>query len=257
MLAFYEHRTRSFDFAQVRNLTFLSHFHRHLELLYVQEGEIDIRIGNCQRLLHKGEAGLCFPHVIHSYQSSQSLNAVMLIFDTDLVPAHKSVLQQSVPEIPVLSAERVHPDIPYLLGRIGEETDIDRTLLEGYLTVLLSRMLPCFTLQKTEQKENLSLPHRLLTYLGEHFTEPLTLTETAKALGVSKYHLSRCLSQKIGCNFQYYLNTLRAQRANSLLNQSELSLTEICFEAGFDSISTFYRAYKSFYGATPGQQKNA
>lgn len=256
MFPFYEKRTRSFDFLYLNKLSFLSHFHRHLELLYVLEGEIDIRIGNCQCLLHTGDAGLIFPHVIHSYQSDKPLKAALAIFDTDLIPAHKSTLKHSVPQTPVISANNLHPDIPYLLGRMHEEREIERKLLEGYLTVMLSRALPQLALQQAVHTENLSLPHRLLTYLGDHYTEPLSLSATAQALGVSKYHLSRCFSQKIGCNFQFYLNTLRAQRANALLDESELRLTDICFEAGFDSISTFYRAYKAFYGVTPGRQKH-
>lgn len=252
MFAFYENRVQPFDIIFIENLTFISHLHRHLELLYVEEGEIELRIGDCQYLLHNGDTGLIFPHRIHSYQSGRDLKAILVIFDTDMVPTHKTVLAQCLPKTPVVPKNLLHPDIPYMLARIREEPAMGRKLLEGYLTVIFSRMIPRLGLEKSGPAENLSLPQRMLTYLGNHFTEPLSLSSAAQALGVSKYHLSRCFSQKIGCGFRFYLNTLRAQRAHALLAETELSLAEICFEAGFESVSTFYRAYQTLYGETPG-----
>ena len=85
--------------------------------------------------------------------------------------------------------------------------------------------------------------------------EPLTLDNLAHHLGVSKYQISRFFSQKIGCNFSTYLNALRVQHAEKLLTATDFPVTEICYLAGFESLSTFYRVFSQINGISPTAYK--
>lgn len=88
-------------------------------------------------------------------------------------------------------------------------------------------------------------------YLNQHFTEELSLSQLACALGYSKYHISHIFRDKFGCSYNDYLKRLRAEYAMGLLTHSELSVTEVCFASGFSSLRSFYRAFHEIYGASP------
>ena len=85
--------------------------------------------------------------------------------------------------------------------------------------------------------------------------ENLSLDDVSHEFGISKYHISRCFSQKIGCSFTNYLNALRIQNANKMLLTTELPVTDISYQSGFESLSTFYRVFQQFHGITPSEYK--
>ena len=130
---------------------------------------------------------------------------------------------------------------------------LDQRLLQGYLSVILGQILNHTEL--VEREKTVSFLPELLTYLSKHFMEPLTLDNLAHHLGVSKYQISRFFSQKIGCNFSTYLNALRVQHAEKLLTATDFPVTEICYLAGFESLSTFYRVFSQINGISPTAYK--
>ena len=95
------------------------------------------------------------------------------------------------------------------------------------------------------------LMKRILIYLQEHATEPITLSEAAAHFGYSAGRFSHIFNERIGCPFIRYVNSLRCQHAQQLLAQSDLSLIDVATACGFSSLRTFHRVYKDFTGDTP------
>ena len=87
------------------------------------------------------------------------------------------------------------------------------------------------------------LIYAAMAYLLSHFQEELTLGKVAEALGVNKYTLSKIFSGIFHTNFNQYLNEIRLNYATSLLENTEMRITEIYLEAGFESQRTCKRAY--------------
>ncbi len=85
------------------------------------------------------------------------------------------------------------------------------------------------------------------------FVEDLDLEDLAEACGVSPSHLSRVFHQATGLTFREYLARLRAERAYDLLLLRGKSITDIAFEAGFQSLSQFNRTLRKVYGQSPRQ----
>ena len=73
----------------------------------------------------------------------------------------------------------------------------------------------------------------------------------ATALGVSTSHLSRILSGKGGLGFSNLLNSLRCYEAQRLLLQTDLSISQIAFEAGYGSIRNFNRVFQKYFHCLP------
>lgn len=89
------------------------------------------------------------------------------------------------------------------------------------------------------------------------FLDPmLNLSRLARRLGMPQARLSQLLNDNNGTSFKQYLNALRVAEAQHLLLQNaEHSLENIAEAAGFQSMSTFYAAFKKVNGCTPSSYR--
>lgn len=75
----------------------------------------------------------------------------------------------------------------------------------------------------------------------------------AAVSGVSAAHFARAFKQAFGTPPHRYLLTRRIERASSLLRDTELSITEIAFATGWESLGTFGRTFRDITGVSPGE----
>ena len=73
----------------------------------------------------------------------------------------------------------------------------------------------------------------------------------AKVSGVSEAHFARCFKQAYGLPPHRYLLTRRIERAVALLRDTELQITDIAFETGWNSLGTFGRTFRDITGESP------
>ncbi len=89
-------------------------------------------------------------------------------------------------------------------------------------------------------------------YVQQRHREPLALGDVATAVGLSRERLSRLFHESLGVSFSQYLNQARLSTARELLSKSELSITEIAYESGYQSLSQFNRRFKESESLSPG-----
>jgi AraC-like DNA-binding protein len=98
---------------------------------------------------------------------------------------------------------------------------------------------------------------RARKFIEEHSREELSLTRVAKAVNINANHLSENFKQVTGINFVEYIARTRFKTACDLLRNPNLRISEIAFEAGFQSLSQFNRVFKSFSGKSPTEYRAA
>jgi len=74
----------------------------------------------------------------------------------------------------------------------------------------------------------------------------------ARVSGVSAAHFARSFKQAFGIPPHRYLLTRRIERATALLRDTDLSITEIAFRTGWESLGTFGRTFRDITGESPG-----
>lgn len=77
----------------------------------------------------------------------------------------------------------------------------------------------------------------------------------ASVSGVSQAHFARSFKQAFGVPPHRYLLTRRIERATTLLRDTELSITEIAFQTGWQSLGTFGRVFRDITGESPGTRR--
>lgn len=92
-------------------------------------------------------------------------------------------------------------------------------------------------------------------YITENCEQPLTLESLARQFGFSIFYFSRIFKAATSYNFTEYLTLQRVKRAQSNLAQSDMNITEIAFQSGFKSISSFNRAFRQYKGCSPSEYR--
>ena len=86
--------------------------------------------------------------------------------------------------------------------------------------------------------------------------EQVSPSDIASELGISTRQLERLFGRYLNCSPKKYLIELRLQKAQRLLVQTELSVTEVAMACGFNSSGHFSRAYRAQFGISPMGQKS-
>ncbi|MCU6768697.1 helix-turn-helix domain-containing protein [Barnesiella propionica] len=82
----------------------------------------------------------------------------------------------------------------------------------------------------------------------------LTLQDTAKELGTNRTYLSSCLNNELHTTFYDYINSFRLKEVEEMFHSQEYincTIEELAQKCGFNSASTFRRAFVKTYGCTP------
>lgn len=87
--------------------------------------------------------------------------------------------------------------------------------------------------------------------IDARYTQPLDLDELARSANFSRYHFLRAFRRAFHVTPHEYLTRKRIERAKELLAESELTVTEICFEVGFESLGSFSTLFHKIVGWSP------
>lgn len=249
----YQNRKESLFVKVTENNACRAHIHRQAEIFYVLDGAIEATISGHKKLLTAGMASVAFPNVVHETCTPDHSSAVMILFHPDFLPDFFQEFHTQIPQNPFIDHiednAATSQALSGLLESIQSHTDI--RISKGYLYILVSMLLPLLSMARQDSM-SIGICQNISSYLDIHFTEDINLSRLASELGYSKYHISHIFKENFGCSYSEYLKRLRSEHAMGLLTHSDMTATQICFACGFNSLRSFYRAFREIYGTAPG-----
>ena len=96
---------------------------------------------------------------------------------------------------------------------------------------------------------------RVKDRIDREYAQPLDVEALARGVNMSAGHLSRQFKLAYGESPYGYLMTRRIERAMALLRRGDLSVTEVCFEVGCQSLGTFSTRFAELVGVPPSVYK--
>jgi AraC family L-rhamnose operon regulatory protein RhaS len=91
----------------------------------------------------------------------------------------------------------------------------------------------------------------VLDFISQNCHKPYNLADAARLGKVSQRQFTNLCRQLTGESFIKFLNSVRCKKAAQLLKQTEMEIAAVAFEAGYEDLSTFYRAFKKIYKTSP------
>ena len=98
---------------------------------------------------------------------------------------------------------------------------------------------------------------RARQYIDEHKAEDLSLRQVAAAVNMSSFYFCKKFHQAVGCTFTEYLARIRVEAAKKMLLNPNARVSEVAFDAGFQSITHFNRVFKKHAGQAPTEFRAA
>ncbi len=241
-----------------------NHWHRAIEIIYLQEGELDVTIESKTEQLHPGDCVLINANVIHSTKCIRPNQAILL-------------------QIPLEFAETFIPNISQLMFVLDDKTsnprhrtkiDMLKTTLsqmqvandirpEGFLLRLNSllfelmfQLLHNFSVQvfrsdTTQRSKDLERLNTILEYTAKNYSRPIPLDEIAKAAFLQSGYFCRFFKKNMGVTFLEYQNELRLSYIYRDLISTDDALHVILERHGFTNYKLFRRMFREHFGDTP------
>ena len=244
-----------------------AHIHQFAELCYMINGTLEVTVNDRTLTLYAGDHLFIAPLQVHSYSTPERCDAVVMAFPTSLLPeaaAINSFARGGRADSPDAAG---YFESLFVRGGLGTPAfapaDNDRPNHTSFYIDLADqrqfiRVRSALGALLAECAENPDEPTgdtdalaKLLNWLGGHFTEPVTLSGAAQALGYSRNYLSHRVKRLSGMTFPELLANLRVEHALGLLGK--MTVLDAALESGFETERSFYRAFKKITGCTPGE----
>lgn len=98
----------------------------------------------------------------------------------------------------------------------------------------------------------------VLFYIHQDISRDLLASELAKRAAYSEQHFHRIFKQVVGESIHQYIRRTRLEyAANQLMFDNAATVMDIAHNAGFNSVSSFSRAFKTLFSLSPGQWRNS
>ena len=270
MRAFHEVRSYNSDFmvwhSSYDNISFLAHWHKEIELIYVRSGTCHLSITDVNFTAHAGDLAICESGVIHYSDSHNMDNSLdFIIFDTSILGplfenphfAHPLVTKEELKRYGLSSR------LTSLIDTVSEELEERKPY---YQEIVISSLKTFWFLLKRchPRAEASSVPDNrrtrmladfqsLLSYLEDHYADNITLEYAAASMNFSTGYFSKIFKKLMGINFVTYLNLVRIEHAVHQLRSTQQKFTDIALNCGFNNIRTFNRVFKEITGCTPSE----
>lgn len=105
--------------------------------------------------------------------------------------------------------------------------------------------------------EDTNLAATIEKYIMQNYKDPsLCLNKISDEFQISESYFSHMFKEKTGVNFSVYLENLRMNEAAKLIRNTDINLSELYIEVGYNNPATFRRAFKKTYGVTPSSMRD-
>ena len=115
---------------------------------------------------------------------------------------------------------------------------------------------PCKRCQpEVEHSPHVGLVNKVTAFLLSHYKQKLVLHDIANHAGVSAIYLERVFKQETEETPRTYLEKIRVDKAAYLLNSTNRTNLQICYDVGFQSPSNFYKAFRRLKNCSPSEYR--
>lgn len=251
---------------------FSEHWHMSAEFILAMKDHSRYSVGKDEYDLSAGDVLLIWPTELHSVIDTPEKASLILQFDDSIIAGNND-LSLSLPVIQSihLISAREEPELNRQVSelmldslRVFQSRDFfqDTRIKINIYQILLILCRNEMEKRDSVSDESVRSPMTLrvirsaCAYIARNCERNLTQQEVADYAGFSYYHFSRLFKEYTSSSFSEYLARQRINRAVQQLGTTSVSITEIAYRAGFQSISSFNRVFRAYMHCSPREYRN-
>lgn len=255
-----------------RFVKFPEHKHNFIEFNYVYQGELRQKIYGKEIHLKKGELLFLNQHITHEIEASKEEDIIInFIIKPEFFDYIISLLENDNPVINFListlytncsEGEYLH----FKVSKNKEIQDIVESIIvelyEGDIvskakTKLLVGLLLVELIKSTEDMEVFSGDNYekkmiidILKYIDDNYKDA-SLIQISYILKQNDYKVSKLIKKHLNCTFKELLQDKKLTKSAELLIYTNMPITQIIEEVGYENLTYFYKIFKAKYNMTP------
>ncbi len=231
-----------------------THFDSFL-LMFVEEGNIELSLDDTLLTARKGQLVLVDCYHEHLYGSKGGSTVLWIHFAGTMARKWYDYIKQHNGNIVTPSdGEHIRYNMNALYHRFREHKTVSEARMSGTIAFILSGMLMSDMQEQSLHRQ--SGIQEAVTWIGEHFAEPIQLQDMAEVAALSPYYFSRLFTKETGFTPHPYLISTRISAAKYMLSTTSDSVKEIGFKTGFTDESSFCSTFRKREGLTPSAYRN-
>lgn len=260
------------------------HWHEEIELILVKKGRANFMVSDESYILSEGQGIFINQNTLHAVLPLEEENCVYfsIVFNPSCIFGYgRTILSVSylrpVVSNPALRSIVLDGSLEFHSRILKNISDILETALQkefgfelvtkGYLiniwVLLLSQTGQAGPIERKEPKQSQVVMDEIrakdaIKYIENHFAEPVSLSDIADSIHVSKSECCRCIKRCMKTTPFEYLMRYRIFTAARIIseNNEPFSIATLASMTGFNSSSYFNKLFRKYIGCTPSEYRN-
>ncbi len=243
------------------------HWHDELEIIYVKSGFLTVNISGENYIGKPGDAFVVSPGNLH-FMGSQTGTVDYFTFlfplkyiafrsddmlDDKLIEPLNSGHLMISPEI----KDTVKEQCEQLAGVYAAEIDKSESKIISQIRkkIILLQFIhelwkKGFIVENDTTGRN-TVEKEMVSYIQQNYTGKILLREFGEQFHLSEKYISRYFKEHFHITLSQYVTYLRLEHAKQMLQETDISVTEVAMQSGYQNISYFIRSFKKTYGVSP------
>ncbi len=259
----------------VRQSEVPEHKHKYAELHIALEGTaVNIINGTAHRVT-PGDVFVCLPETIHEQREINNYKFCILKFDYEALLSEVKELRNMpafqllfILEPRIRSGANAEPSmalapefLPYVKTSVEILEDEIKEKKPTYEAVAKHMFLSLIALicRNSQRRAKSSASKKswciasALSYMETNYENDINIDILAETVHYSKRHFSRLFKENCGMSPMAYLDSIRLNKAYNLLSGTNLTVSQIAKQCGFDDSNLLCRHFKQGFGITPNE----
>lgn len=241
----------------------IPHSHNHISIIYAISGEGHFIKNGIEYLMSSDTVLIIDKNQEH--QMIDSPNQPMVVYvvriSKDIANSHRKLIDPlMIDEAPIIIPHYYAFQLRRLLRQMLHEQNNRQEkyelALQQYLVFFILFLYRLRRRKKSstdslDTKNSLNRVSAVLSLVEQNYFESYCLSDVAQLARLSQRQFTNLCQKNTGMSFFGYITNIRITKAKELMEKTNLSITAIAFEVGYEEFTTFYRAFKKRYKCSP------
>ena len=243
------------------------HWHDEFEIIYVRSGFLTVSISGESYIGKTGEAFVVSPGNLHLMGSQTgTVDYYTFLFplkyisfrtddmlDEKLLEPLNSGHLMICPRVKDTAKELCDQLVDIYMAK-KDESESKITTQVGTKIILLQFILEMwkkgFVIENDTSGRN-TVEKEMVSYIQQNFTGKISLREFGEQFHLSEKYISRYFKEHFHITLSQYVTYLRLEHAKQLLQDTDIPVTDVAMQSGYQNVSYFIRSFQKAYAVSP------
>ena len=251
------------------------HWHKELELIFVERGIIKVGAGQTEKILSEGDGCFINSEILHDVEQVESQEGILksIVFHSDLIGNLNSIYRTKFLN-PIIE----NKNLPFIFfdgkkdseivsfirsawesqatENFGYEFDVRNFLSKIILKLIEGGTGKIYSPTSKEIRDNERVKI-MMNFIEKNFAENLTLEQIAATIPISKAECILCFKRVTGNTPRKFLKDYRVLLAAEKIRSSKKNISDIAFDCGFTDMSYFSKSFREIFKISPTDYRQA